>query len=65
MATPAITSKNPKPYPKDSPATHIDGEVGKRMTGKSAMEANIRNASTGASRFRISHFINGITTYKN
>lgn len=63
-AIPAKIKRNPMPYPKAIPATHIEGEVGRSKVGNIAAETNIRTARTGLLNVSVSQFMIGITSCK-
>nr|GLL45089.1 hypothetical protein Itr_chr13CG18440 [Ipomoea trifida] len=56
IAAPPIISRNPYPYPKDIPATHMEGVEGKRKVGKSATEPKTKTARTGGLNVFVSQF---------
>lgn len=60
IATAPKISRNPKPYPKVIPATHMEGVEGSNMVGNRATEAKSRTANTGGLNVRVSQFSIGI-----
>lgn len=62
--TPAMTSKNPYPYPKVIPASHIDGEEGKRIVGNIVREANIKSPSCSLLNESLCQLIKGMISWK-
>lgn len=64
MAEAPMISRNPYPYPKVIPATHIEGEEGRNIVGNNATEANTRSPNTGLVNVFVSQFMIGIISCK-
>lgn len=64
ITTPPMISRNPNPYPKVIPATHIDGLEGSSKDGNNATEAKIKIASNGVLNVVLSQLIIGIIVCK-
>lgn len=60
IAAAPMMSRNPYPYPKVIPATHIDGEEGRNNVGNNATEAKTRTANTGLVNVSVSQFMAGM-----
>ena len=61
---PAITIRNPKPYPKFIPANHIEGADGSKKTGNKPMDAISTNTRVCVLKVNASQSKTGIITYQ-
>ena len=64
MITAPMISKNPYPYPKVIPATHMEGEDGRSRVGNNATEPKTKSAKTGLLNVLVSQFIAGMISWK-